>query len=74
MSFSYLLVKRIPSAIVICFVSGSMGLVSALSNDVFVNQDAAWAQALILCGCLFLFLVIRYGILKFRRELYNDVS
>ena len=66
-------VRRIPATILICVLSGTMGLASALDNEIFVNQDAVWAQALIASGCMLLFLVIRYGILKFRSRLYNSV-
>ena len=69
-----IIVRRLPATFIICILSGLMGLGSALDNEIFVNQDAVWAQALIVSGCLLLFLVIRYGILKFRIRLYNSVS
>ena len=53
---------------------GGLGVGSALSSTVFVNQDAVWAQAQIVSGCLLIFMVVRYGILRFRRNLYNNVS
>lgn len=55
-------------------LSFSIGLASALSNTIFANQDAVWSQGLIVCGSLLIFLVVRYGILKFRRECVNEVS
>lgn len=30
------------------------------------------SYALILCGCFLLFLVLRYGVIKFRRTLYIE--
>lgn len=67
-------VRRIVATVIIFFISFSVGLASALDSDIFVNQDAVWSQALILSGCILIFLVIYFGIRKFRRDLYNSVS
>ena len=40
--------------------------------SILVNQDAVWGYALILCGCFLIFLVLRFGILRFRKQLYNN--
>ena len=72
--FLLLSVRRIAGTIIVFVLSLSLGLASALEPNIFANQDATWAQALIVSGCFFLFLVIRYGILRFRKELYNSVS
>ena len=58
---------------IIGLLSFTIGLGSALDINIFVNQDAVWAHALILGGCFLIFLVIRYGVLKFRRVIYNEV-
>ena len=49
-----------------------LGTASAVDATILVNQDSVWAYAMILSGCFLLFLVLRYGVLKFRRKLYND--
>ena len=60
--------------IVVGLLSFTIGLASALDVNIFVNQDAVWAHALILSGCFLIFLVARYGALKFRRVIYNEVQ
>ena len=49
-----------------------LGTASAVDATILVNQDAVWAYAMILSGCFLLFLVLRYGVLKFRSTLYNN--
>lgn len=49
-----------------------VGTASALDSSVLVNQDTVWGYALILSGCFMLFMVIRYGPLKFRRDLFTN--
>ena len=51
----------------------SVGLASAMDLDVLVNQDGVWAYGMIISGCILVFLVWRYGILRFRKKLYNEV-
>ena len=65
-------VRRIPATVIVSLSMFLLGTVSATNYDVLVNQDNVWAYALILSGCFMVFLVIRVGILKFRRELYNE--
>ena len=67
------LVRRYIAVLTVGLLSFSIGLGSALNVDIFVNQDAVWAHALIVGGCFLFFLVFRYGVLKFRRVLYNEV-
>lgn len=69
-----IIVRRIVASVIVSILIGSLGVASALSNTVFVNQDTVWAQAQILSGCLLIYMVLRYGVLRFRRNLYNDVS
>lgn len=69
-----MIVSRIFATIIVFLLSFNIGLASALSNEVFANQDAVWSQGLIVSGCLLIFLVVRYGILKFRRDVVNNVS
>jgi NSS family neurotransmitter:Na+ symporter len=49
-----------------------LGLPSALSMDVFRNQDWVWAVGLMLSGLFFAVAVIRYGVDRFRREFINS--
>lgn len=49
-----------------------LGTASALDTNVLVNQDSVWAYALVLSGCFMLLIVLRYGPLKFRRDLFTD--
>ena len=72
-NFSSCSVRRIPAVVVIGALSFTIGLASALDVNIFVNQDAVWAHALILSGCFLIFLVIRYNPLKFRKNIYNNV-
>lgn len=49
-----------------------LGTISAVDANVLVNQDSVWAYALVLSGCMMVFVVLRHGVFKFRRELYNE--
>ena len=64
------LVRRIPAIVGVAIAMFFMGLMSAMDSQILVNQDSVWAYAMILSGCLFIYLVVRYGILRFRRTLY----
>jgi NSS family neurotransmitter:Na+ symporter len=48
-----------------------LGLPSALSQTVFLNQDFVWSVGLMLSGLFFALAVLRYGVSRFRRELIN---
>jgi len=48
-----------------------MGIPSALSMNVFNNQDWVWGVGLMVSGGFFSFVVIRYGVDKFRANLIN---
>ncbi len=48
-----------------------LGLPSALSVDVFRNQDWVWGLGLMLSGLFFAFGVLRYGVNRFRTCLVN---
>ncbi|MCP5103844.1 MAG: sodium-dependent transporter [bacterium] len=51
-----------------------LGLPSALSIDVFDNQDWVWGLALMVSGLFFVIAVIRFGVDRFRREKVNPFS
>ena len=48
-----------------------MGVPSALSMDVFTNQDFVWGVGLMLSGFFFAFAVLRYGVTRWRGEFIN---
>ncbi len=49
-----------------------LGLPSALSIEVFRNQDWVWGVGLLLAGFFFAVLVLRHGVDRFRTALVND--
>ncbi|MDH5599144.1 MAG: hypothetical protein OEY34_08465 [Cyclobacteriaceae bacterium] len=57
--------------ILFCIV---FGLPSAWSLDVFNNQDWVWGLGLIISGLLILGGVIKYGVIKFKREFIDSDS
>ncbi|XP_071804584.1 uncharacterized sodium-dependent transporter YocR-like [Asterias amurensis] len=59
---------------VVALVVFFSGLGSALSLNFLVNQDFVWGFGLLLSGMALQFLVIRYGVHKFREELVNKFS
>ena len=48
------------------------GLPSALSVDIFLNQDWVWGMGLIPAGLFMALIATRYGANRFRRELINE--
>jgi NSS family neurotransmitter:Na+ symporter len=50
-----------------------LGAPSALSQDVFLNQDFVWGVGLMVSGLFFALAVLRYGVRKFRETLVNTV-
>ncbi len=59
-------------AVLITTISGFLlGVPSALSLDIFANQDWVWGVGLILSGAAMAFSIIRFGVEKFRTELIN---
>ncbi len=60
------------SAIAVVGIAGLLlGIPSALSMDVFGNQDFVWGGGLMLSGFFFAFAVLRYGVTKWRNEFIN---
>jgi NSS family neurotransmitter:Na+ symporter len=59
-------------AIAIVGIAGLlMGVPSALSMEVFGNQDFVWGVGLMLSGFFFAFAVLRYGVTRWREEFIN---
>jgi neurotransmitter:Na+ symporter, NSS family len=48
-----------------------LGVPSALSMEVFGNQDFVWGVGLMLSGFFFAFAVLRYGVTRWRNEFIN---
>ncbi|MGH7481921.1 MAG: sodium-dependent transporter [Longimicrobiales bacterium] len=48
-----------------------LGVPSALSEEVFLNQDFVWGVALMVSGLFFAFAALKYGVRRFREELIN---
>jgi neurotransmitter:Na+ symporter, NSS family len=59
-------------AIAVVGIAGVLfGTPSALSMDVFGNQDWVWGVGLMLSGFFFAFAVVRYGVTRWRNEFIN---
>jgi neurotransmitter:Na+ symporter, NSS family len=59
-------------AILVVGAAGALfGLPSALSPDVFNNQDAVWGIGLMLSGLFFAIAVLKFGAAKFRKMYMN---
>ncbi|XP_064652336.1 uncharacterized sodium-dependent transporter HI_0736-like isoform X2 [Lineus longissimus] len=67
-------VPRLLAVVVTTVLVFAMGLGSAISLEFLTNQDFVWAFALVVSGILFLAMVIKYGVSKYRREAFNDYS
>jgi neurotransmitter:Na+ symporter, NSS family len=48
-----------------------LGIPSALSQDVFLNQDWVWGVGLMVSGLFFAVAVLRYGVRRFRETFVN---
>ncbi len=59
-------------AIAVVGIAGfTCGLPSALSMDVFANQDWVWGVGLMLSGLFFAFAVVKYGVTDWREKFIN---
>jgi NSS family neurotransmitter:Na+ symporter len=59
-------------AIAVVGIAGFLcGLPSALSMDVFANQDWVWGVGLMLSGLFFAFAVVKYGVTDWRETFIN---
>nr|XP_039265522.1 uncharacterized sodium-dependent transporter YocR-like [Styela clava] len=48
-----------------------LGLGSSLNINFLVNQDYVWGSAILISGGMFVFLMMRFGVSKFREEVVN---
>jgi NSS family neurotransmitter:Na+ symporter len=51
-----------------------LGVPSALSADVFANQDWVWGVGLMVSGLFYAIAVLRFGVRRFREELINTAD
>ncbi len=64
-------VERTRAIMVVGALGFLVGLPSALSTDMFRNQDWVWGVGLMLCGFFFAFAVLRFGVDRFRTAMVN---
>src|SRR5699024_332670 len=64
--------SRKKATMFICLTGLLMGTPSALSLDVFTNQDFVWSVGLLVSGAFISFAVIRFGPARFRSEIVNN--
>lgn len=60
-----------PGTVLVAFGIGAM---SAVNVNILTNQDFVWAFGLLINGLMLQYLVIRYGISKFRNDVFNYYS
>lgn len=66
--FSDLGLPRARAALSVGAVGFLLGIPSAVSLDVFANQDFVWGIGLMISGAMVAFAVVRYGVTRFRTE------
>jgi len=64
-------ITRKKATIGVCSAGFIFGLPSAISLDIFANQDFVWGVGLMVSGAFISFAVIRFGPERFRQELVN---
>jgi len=64
-------IERGRALITILVVGFALGAPSALSEDVFLNQDFVWGVGLMVSGLFFAVAVLKYGVRRFRETLIN---
>lgn len=65
-------ITRTKATIAVCTTGFLFGLPSAMSLDIFANQDFVWGIGLMASGGLISFAVMKFGTTKFREELVNN--
>lgn len=64
-------IARGRALMMILLVGFALGVPSALSEDVFLNQDFVWGVGLMVSGLFFAVAVLKYGVRRFRETLIN---
>ncbi len=62
------------SFIITAIISFLLGIPSALKPSFFNNQDTVWGIGLIINGLIIALSVIKYGLIKFKKKVINNVS
>ncbi len=62
---------RKKAVVIVVATAIALGFPSAYSLDFLDNQDFVWGQGLIISGFLFAFLIISYGVTRFREQLLD---
>ena len=66
---------KVPRLFAVPFICSAMfifGLGSSLNVHFLVNQDFVWGSAIVVSGSLIMFLVVLFGVSKFRTEVVNQ--
>ncbi|OWF38829.1 uncharacterized protein LOC110465744 [Mizuhopecten yessoensis] len=58
-----------PGTVLLLF---GVGVMSAVDINILTNQDFVWAFALLINGLMLQFLVVKYGLNKFRLDMFNN--
>jgi len=66
--------ERKKAVIIVGTLGFLLGIPSALSINIFTNQDWVWGVGLIISGAFIAFAILRYGADKFRIDLINGDS
>src|SRR5690606_17235637 len=64
-------ITRGRALLMILVVGFALGVPSALSEDVFLNQDFVWGVGLMVSGLFFALGVLKFGVKRFRETLIN---
>lgn len=65
-------VTRKKATVAVCSAGFLFGLPSAISLDIFSNQDFVWGVGLMVSGGFMSFAVVRFGADRFRKDLVNS--
>jgi len=63
--------ERKPATVAVCLFGFLIGCFSAYSLSILNNQDWVWGLALLASGLMTSYIVIKYGVDKFRQEFIN---
>jgi len=64
-------IERKLSVLIVIAITFLAGIPSALNLKIFNNQDWVWGVGLLISGFFFIFFVLKYGIVRFRKEMLD---
>lgn len=67
-------VARARAVALVAGIGFLLGVPSAVSEDIFQNQDFVWGVGLMVSGFFFAFAALRYGVRRFRETLMNTAD